>query len=87
MTEELLIRLTENGPYRHRDQHVSIGRDRIKACDKDHAEHLIESTDYFERRCSTVKANGRLCAEPFGDCQYHDTSEEEPEDSDDGTED
>lgn len=91
MTDEILIRLTEDGPFRYRDRYVSIGRGRIKACDADHAEHLIESTDYFEPRCNVVKSDGDLCAEPDGDCQYHDTTDEEEEveeeESVDGSED
>ncbi len=88
MSDEVLIRITEDGPTRYRDGTVSLGKHVWKRCPVVHAEHLMEQTEHVERACSTVKQDGGLCAEPYGSCRYHDTSddEEEPEDSDDGAE-
>ena len=83
--DRVCLRLTEDGPIRHRDRHISVGRGRTVWATPGLAETLLEERDYFERVCATVKDDGERCPRAAADCPYHgDTDTDADADADEG---
>lgn len=81
MSDEVKIRLTEDGPIRYRGGGKSFDRGEEKPTNADHAEHLTETFDYFEKvveTCQVEKSNGEICGRELP-CAYH--SDEDDGDS------
>lgn len=83
MSDTVTVRLTDDGPVRHRLGAQTFERGVATETSSVHADHLVERHDYFEKvneTCQVVKSDGEVCGRELP-CGYHpDTDDSEESD-------
>lgn len=89
MSDEVTVRLTEDGPLRIRGAGRTWERDETRTLDADHAADLLEREGFEAvddegddaETCDTVKSDGEVCGRELP-CPYH-SDEDEAEEGED----
>lgn len=73
MSDDIPVRLTEDGPIRYHDQRITCERGETVMTTRDYATYLVDELGYFERvtdTCQVEQSNGTICGRELP-CPYH----------------